>query len=497
VGNSSAKVHQEEPSKKKNIAIAIILILFAIKGAVLIFIIPFWHLSNESSCVSYIEVLANKHEVLVYSDGYPDDVKKSVKKYLQSELEAVKKTVPKSQAERQQKMIFERDLQQRIVNLDNESPIQAGFSPLYYSFGAAFFLAGRSFGIPIQIIILRFLSLIFGLGAVYLAYLIAQRIFPEDAFLQLFIPILFMLNPVFSVYSSSAVIDSLLILIFSAVLYQMIVVIKTSLTPKAGIFLLLAIAAGLATKPKFLLVLPLLLLVLLFDFCRRINISPLKSGGSIQPGRLFFVGLLFIVFLITWPVLNTLFLRELSPIFTGVSPSFVKFMLSPGFLERVSQQCWGYMGYLSPWDFEINIVLKIFTLIGLFGVIIMVVKAIIDIGKATLRHDKIVTLSGTETKEESATEQKDTDVAKVDYHALGEHFGEIIGGRWPIWTLLLLAIGSAYYMTTAQEFIASLGVAKQVKQANQARYLFLSVIPCVVFLAAGIRALLPVRKQIP
>jgi len=495
VGKSSGKVNQKGRSGKQNIAIAIILVLFAVKGIVLIFAIPFWHLSNESSCMSYIEVLANKHKVLAFSDGYPEDIKKSVKKYLQRELEANKKVVPKSQAERQQKMVSERDLQQKIANLDNESPIQAGFSPLYYSIGAVFFLIGKSFGLPIQVIILRFLSLIFGLGAVFLAYLIAGKIFPDDSFLQIFISVLFMLNPVFSVYSASVVFDSFLVLLFAAVLYQMIVIIKTSVTLKTGVFLLLLTSAGLATKPKFLLVLPLVLFVLIFDFCRRKNINPLKARGFIQPGRLFFMGLLVIIFFIVWPVFNTLFLRELLPIFTGVSSSFLQFMFSPGFLERISQQFWGYMGYLSPWDFEINVVLKIFTLIGLFGVIIMVVKAIIDIAKRTLSHDKIVTLPGNETGVKGGTKKEDTDVANVNYHALGEHFGEIIGDRWLIWLLLLFVISISYYMTTAQESIASLGGALRVKQANEARYFFLSVVPSVIFLAAGIKALLPERKQ--
>jgi len=252
VGNSSGKTNQKGRLGKQNIAIVIILVLFAVKGIALIFTIPLWHLSNESSCMSYIEMLANKHKVFAYNNGYPEDIKKSVKKYLQRELEANKKVIPKSQAERQQKMISERDLQQQIANLDSESPIQAGFSPLYYFIGAAFFLIGKPFGLPAQVILLRFLSLIFGLGTVFLTSLIARKIFPEDSFLQIFIPVLFMLNPIFSVYSASVVFDSLLILLFAIVLYQMIVIIRTSLTLKISLFLLPVIIAGLATKPNFL-----------------------------------------------------------------------------------------------------------------------------------------------------------------------------------------------------------------------------------------------------
>jgi hypothetical protein len=485
---------------KKNAIIALILVLFIIKGILLIFLVPFWHLPDEASCMSYIEILANERRVLAHGEPFPEDIKASLDEKFQRELQAREKAQKQmTPQELQQQLLLQQQLQQQMFSGQGPlPPEQAGFSPFYYSISAIIFFLTKPFGLTAQVIFLRFLSLIFGAAIILLAFSIAKSVFPDEFFIQIFMPVLLLINPVFSVYTASVVIDNLLILLFGLLLYQSIVIIKYSLTLNRGIFLAATLVVGLLTKPKFLLVLPLVAFVLIFDFCRRKNITLDKFGHFMHPGRLLFAGVLLIILYMAWPVLNTLFLRQLSSIpYTGLSPSFTQFLFGQGFLERVSQQFWGYIGYLSPWDFEFNILLKVFTPIALFGFIVMVIKTILSIWQKIEVHGEVVALSeeeGQEGKKVQDSKKGKTRQISVSFSTLAENIEEIIGKNWPIWILLVLALFISFYMTAARDFLGSWGGVLEAARGAKGRYIFLSMIPGALFLTLGVKALLPEKK---
>lgn len=111
---------------------------------------------------------------------------------------------------------------------------------------------------------LRLVSVLLGVVAVWLVYLIARQAFPGDAFMRIGMPAFVALQPQFSFEAAIVNHDILVIVLFSLVGYLVQRGIREGFSRRASLVIGLVIATGLWTKVSFGLVLPMVGVGLLF-----------------------------------------------------------------------------------------------------------------------------------------------------------------------------------------------------------------------------------------
>lgn len=152
----------------------------------------------------------------------------------------------------------------------------AQYPPLYYWIAAIPYKIFYSTDLIFRVYASRFMSIIMGVVTIFIAYLIGKQLFQKNKLLQITLPLLVSFHPMFSFVVSGVTSDNLLSLLFTAVIYTNILIIKNGIKRKYLIWNLIIVILLYLTKPQFILVFPLIAFALVAAFLQSASF-PKKS----------------------------------------------------------------------------------------------------------------------------------------------------------------------------------------------------------------------------
>lgn len=139
------------------------------------------------------------------------------------------------------------------------------YPPLYYLAGSWFYRAFYNFDIFTRVLAVRLLSVLFLVGLAFFAFQSGLLLF-KNKFYALVLASMVAFQPMIVFTSAGVTSDSLANLLFCIFLYLILKIINSGLTGKNIIFFGLTLGLGSLTKPQFLLTMPFVGLVFLYDF---------------------------------------------------------------------------------------------------------------------------------------------------------------------------------------------------------------------------------------
>ena len=219
-----------------------------------------------------------------------------------------------------------------------------------------------------RIFLSRFIAVIFGLGVVFLAYLIAKKIGLSEQIALLFTAIV-AFQPMFSITAAQVNIDIALVFAFSLFLYAGACILKDGLNTKNALLALFAALLGFFSKGP-----GMILIVMLY---------PLFAWGAYQllklPKKQFlirFVGMTILLFVLAFLIIPKSYFIDITRSSTQSqfhSPlisiaEYLNKTLSIGELRDTSLSYWGHFGWLDhalpDWSLSIIIILTITGFLG-------------------------------------------------------------------------------------------------------------------------------------
>lgn len=356
-------------------------------------------------------------------------------------------------------------VEERRVPTISETPAM-GHPPLFPVISIVPYVLTRPLGNTAQVFSIRLLSVLFSIIVVWLGFKTAATIFPENKFVQLLVPALLAFSPQYSFISSSINSDSLLILIFSLTLYQLVLIINSSLTWERFTFLLITLLVGIFSKERFLVILPPLILVIIYEFYKSIRTKLPKFLRQNTLPVLAIVSLCLFFILRWWGKFNFSMvinekLRSVVPYYT---PSPLKeLFFSRNFPGRTFEGFWGNFGWWQyiPLRQEIYQTIKLVMLLSLIGLIIWAGKIVWHLVSRRKAQQTVAT-------EPLIKEGK----------ALGEQLFTLAIFLFVIYLALYAA--AAYDLTTG---------------GGHGRYILIVMVPLFSFLSLGLGNLFPKAVQ--
>ena len=140
--------------------------------------------------------------------------------------------------------------------------------PLYYLLGAFSIVLVDDNHVDLQLYVVRLMSVILGTLVVFVAFLTAKELFPDDNFLILGIPAFIIFLPTHTFITSTANNDNLAELLVSAVVLILVKVYKDSFSLLKIALVGLLVVLGLLAKRTAILTVPLLLVAVPIYFWR-------------------------------------------------------------------------------------------------------------------------------------------------------------------------------------------------------------------------------------
>src|SRR3989344_1930391 len=145
--------------------------------------------------------------------------------------------------------------------------------PLYYFLGSVFYKFFYHQDLFTRVYAVRLMSLIFFTTTVAVAFKIGQLIFEKNNGLALALASLTAFQPMLISASTGVLPDSLTNLLFSAVLFICLKIIKEGIDPKLLISLFVLIILGSLTRQQFLIALPIVALPIIYQLFRKVGQS--------------------------------------------------------------------------------------------------------------------------------------------------------------------------------------------------------------------------------
>ena len=225
--------------KKYSLLLVLIVVLFLIKGFLLVFLTPPWEAPDESAHVSYVWYLYNfKKLPSKFTPFIPTSIEKSLKS---------------------RKNIIRDDLFDRYNRSLEKKSVEIGsHPPLYYLYLLPFYRISLLFNSYTTLIILRFATLILAVVSIVFTFLIAKKILNNS--LALLTAALVAFQPMFSFIGSIVNNDMMVVVFFLFIVFISLQLLKR-FDEKTYIMSLLTVAFAPLVKPQLLIVFPLFLIL--------------------------------------------------------------------------------------------------------------------------------------------------------------------------------------------------------------------------------------------
>ncbi|MAT96476.1 MAG: hypothetical protein CL608_04975 [Anaerolineaceae bacterium] len=143
-------------------------------------------------------------------------------------------------------------------------------TPLYYMLAAVpYRLVGYSQNLLVRMQVQRLFAVLVSSPIVIVAYLIARLLFPANQMMRLTIPTLVAFHPQLTQMTAVISVDGLFFVLYSLLIYFCLRVLRDGLDYKTAVFIGLTFAAAFLIKPTINGFVPLVALVVLYDWWRR------------------------------------------------------------------------------------------------------------------------------------------------------------------------------------------------------------------------------------
>lgn len=244
---------------------------------------------------------------------------------------------------------------------------------------------------------LRLVSVLLGVGVVYLTYLLARRLFPNDVAVRVGAPVFIALQPQFSFEAAIVNHDILVILLATLTAWLTCRAIGAGLTVPGALAIGLVGAAGLWTKVSFGLVLPVVAVGLAVIAWDRLRSAGWGSAGlrGLVPWLAIRGGLalvLPVVGILPWFARNQWLygdptgsakLQEISDYALSAS-TYREMVTSPTFWRGRLDDFWGNYGWREiPWDGSVAIPVYLLWGIAALGLLALLVRQALSLRGAS------------------------------------------------------------------------------------------------------------------
>jgi len=249
--------------------------------------------------------------------------------------------------------------------------------PLYHLLMVPIYLAVPG-GILAKLYALRLISVLIGLGVVWLAYLTARLLFPNDALIVAGVPIFVAFQPQFSFEAAIVNHDILLIFLFSLLMYLLLRGLRDGVSPRLALAMGLIGAAGLWTKVSFALALPVVVVGLFMAW------RDTSRSWRALIGWLALAVVLPMVLALPWFVRSYELYGDptgtsrLGGIYAGTASTYWGMISSPGFWQGRLEDFWGNYGWrLIPFDTRDNLIIWLVWAVCGVGLLALIVRGIV------------------------------------------------------------------------------------------------------------------------
>lgn len=256
--------------------------------------------------------------------------------------------------------------------IDKYPPAITGHQPLYYLLTSPIIKMLWDKDIFTRFFAVRLFSILFGILTILLAFLIAKKIgFPEK--ISLLITAIVAFQPLFSQTSSTINTDNLLTLAFTLFIFGGVSILKDGINWKNSTIALIAVLAGVFIKAPGVVMVPVAYFLFLYAFYKKLQI---KKSRFILGAIIISLLLVFLAYLISPYSLQTLLAYGKASHFSSTSESITSYFAT-SFKKFTSFELsyWGIFGLLNaPISHYLLYVIWPIELIALAGILIYLLK---------------------------------------------------------------------------------------------------------------------------
>lgn len=272
--------------------IYLILIATFLKGLIWAAVVPIWHTPDEQAHFANIEFIAEKKRLpdyILFPGIIPEkDLSREIllsEKLLGTERDEAgnnkftyhpEYNLPyeKGMIGEQEKEIINTPVSWRSEMVKSE-PVN--YPPLYYLGGTAVYLLFCQSDLFVRVSAVRLFSVLLFVLTVFFTFKIARELFPQDFLWQLAVPILVSFQPMVTFVASGVNSDNLANLLFTVFIYLSLKMINKEMSLRLAVLLGLDTGLGLLTKPQFVILLPIILGLFIYQLVKYHSFSLWKS----------------------------------------------------------------------------------------------------------------------------------------------------------------------------------------------------------------------------
>jgi 4-amino-4-deoxy-L-arabinose transferase-like glycosyltransferase len=249
--------------------LALILVITAVKGVLWSIAVPLWQGPDENRHFATVQFIAERGHLPGTDDIYRDDENVIVGElsdtarlwYAPEQRQAF--SVGLDGPREDEILALDRALRtgtdRQALNIANH------LAPLYYVLGALPYRLAYDGPLIARLFAVRLLSVVYAVGTVFCAFLVARQVFPERRDLWFTVPVLVTFQPMFTFATAIVNSDALLILLYSVLLYLAVRIAVDGLSWQVAVAAGVVLGLGMLTKPLVLGALPVLALAVVWD----------------------------------------------------------------------------------------------------------------------------------------------------------------------------------------------------------------------------------------
>ncbi len=229
-----------------------LMLVFLLRGVIYASVIPPWQSPDEPLHFDVVRYLVEERRLPVFGTGFRLShalagnlhrtdfffLKRNLSRFTSRPPEPIKKPARKHQHSLNQ---------------------QAQHPPLYYLIMIPIYLVFLKGGFILQMYFMRLAAVVMGAAALRLAFVTTREVFPGRTALEVGVPAFIAFHPMFTFIMAMVNNDSLTILLFFALITQLVRGLHTGFTLKRSVWVGITLGLGLMTKATFVPAVPLVM----------------------------------------------------------------------------------------------------------------------------------------------------------------------------------------------------------------------------------------------
>lgn len=141
----------------------------------------------------------------------------------------------------------------------------ANYPPLYYLLSSSIYKLFYIYSLIDRVFLVRMMSIFMSVGIVWVSFLLAKHLFPQNSIYQATLPLMVSFHPMLSFVGAGINSDNLMNLLFPIFLLLCILIIKFGITSKKVFASVLIIILMFLAKPQYTLALPIFLVAIIIS----------------------------------------------------------------------------------------------------------------------------------------------------------------------------------------------------------------------------------------